>query len=69
MKTYPWACLYKNIYSTSLFKQALKNVLSSTVLNNIKIADLLELFKTSLPPTIQTLLPIIKPFLLQQCEI
>lgn len=55
--------LYKNIYSTSLFKQALKHVLASTVLNNIKIADILELFKPNLPPLVQNILPIIKPFL------
>ena len=57
--------LYKNIYSTSLFKQALKNVLSATVLNNISIADVLEMFKTYLPPIIQPILPIVKPILKQ----
>ena len=55
--------LYKNIYSTDLFKQALTDILSATVLNNIKIADVLEEFKTILPTEIQALLPIIKPIL------
>lgn len=55
--------LYKNIYSISLFKQSLKDLFSATILNDIKIVDVLEKFKPILPPTVQPVLPLIKPLL------
>ncbi|MBD5423281.1 MAG: ABC transporter permease [Mycoplasma sp.] len=55
--------LYKNIYSISDFKAGLKQLISSTVLANVKIADALENISHLLPPDIQSLLPLIKTIL------
>lgn len=55
--------LYRNIYSTDQFNNGLHKLVSSTVLKDVKVIDVLKKYKDFLPEYVQNLMPIISALL------
>lgn len=51
--------LYRNIYSTDQFINGLHKLVSSTVLKDVKVIDVLKKYKDFLPTSVQNLIPLI----------